>query len=93
MKRRKTAPAPDRRRSTLRRQVNEAFCDPDGRLSIAKTIAVFAQIAVLYQMGRTWDTLIERDGTVLLIVLAFLIVPDALKKFIAMKYSGAAPTK
>lgn len=78
----------EKRKAPLRRQMNEAFCAPDGRLSITKTIAVFAQIAVLYHMGRSFDLLIVNWDS-LLVVLTFLIAPDVLKKVITLKYGAA----
>ena len=74
---------------TWRRQFNESFCDPTGHFSITKTIAVAAQIAVLYHFGRTFDTLIVTPES-LLIVLSFLIAPDIIKKALTMKLGGAA---
>ena len=80
----------EHRTQTFRRQVNESFCSPDGQVAITKVIAVFAQIAVLLHFGRSFDALIEKPES-LLIVLAFLIAPDAIKKFLAMKYGNGTP--
>lgn len=80
-------PKPERRKSTLRRQFNESFTDPQGRFSITKTIAVWAQISVLAHMNRTWDVLILHWDS-LAIVLTVLVAPDAVKKLISMKYGG-----
>jgi hypothetical protein len=77
----------ERRRSPLRRQFNDAFSTPDGRISLSKTIAVFAQIAVLFHFGRSFDALIERPES-LLIVLSFLVAPDIVKKALVMKLGG-----
>ena len=78
----------DRRRHLIRRQWNEAFCDPDGRFSIGKFLAIWAQIVVLAHMGTSWEKLIDKPET-LLIVLAFLIAPDLIKKALILKLGGA----
>lgn len=77
---------PERRNSPLRRQFNEAFCDPDGRVSVSKTIAVFSQIAVLFHMGKSFDLLIDKPET-LAVILTFLVAPDALKKWLSLRYA------
>ena len=77
----------ERRKHPLRRQVNEAFTDPQGRVSLSKVMAVFAQIAVLFHFGRTFDDLIDRPES-LLIVLSFLVAPDIVKKALALKLGG-----
>ena len=79
---------PDRRRAALRRQLNEAFLGPDGRVSLTKIIAIAAQTGVLYQAMQTWDRLIM-SWDVLTVVLVFLIAPDGLKKLVQMKYGTA----
>lgn len=73
---------------TWRRQFNESFCSPDGQFSITKTIAVAAQIAVLYHFGLAFGDLVERPES-LLIVLTFLIAPDIMKQALKMKLGGA----
>lgn len=78
----------ERRRSALRRQVNEAFTDPRGEFSVTKFLAVWAQIALLAHMNTSWEKLIDKPES-LLIVLTFLVAPDGFKKFLAMKYNGS----
>ena len=73
----------------MRRQVNEAFAGPDGEFSISKFLAVWAQIAVLAHMNLTWDKLLDKPET-LLIVLTFLIGPELFKKLVALKWNGSA---
>lgn len=75
----------ERRKSAIRRQFNAAFESPDGRISISKTIAVFSQITVLYHFGRSFDLLIPHPEMAL-ILLAFLVCPDLVKKIIAVRY-------
>ena len=78
----------EKRHSPIRRQFNESFLDPNGRFSLIKTIAIAGQIACLYQFGKHFETLIDKPES-LLIVVAFVIAPDMLKKLITMKYGGA----
>ena len=78
----------NRRHSAFRRQVNEAFCDPNGAFSIGKFLSVWAQIAVLAHMNTSWERLIDKPES-LGIVLAVLVTPDILKKMLAMKYGGS----
>lgn len=77
----------EKRDSPLRRQVNEAFLGPDGRVSLTKIIAIAAQVGVLYQAMQTWDRLIL-SWDVLTVVLVFLIAPDGFKKLVQMKYAA-----
>ena len=78
----------EKRSSPIRRQWNEAFCNPNGQFSVGKFIAVWAQISVLAHMNRVFDQLIAKPET-LAIVLTFLIAPDIFKKVIAMKYGNS----
>ena len=75
------------RHSPFRRQINEAFCDPNGAFSIGKFLAVWAQIAVLSHMNLWWEKLIDKPES-LLIILSFLIAPDIIKKALVMKLGG-----
>ena len=86
--------APERRAvpPTWRRQFNESFCSPDGHFSVTKTVAVAAQVMVLYWTGRLMEKLIDKPES-LLIMLCFLIAPDIIKKALTMKLGGAAPVK
>jgi hypothetical protein len=77
-------PKPERRGHPMRRQVNEAFCGPDGRFSIGKFLMIWTQIVVLGHMGTSWERLIDKPET-LAIILLFLIAPDLLKKALVMK--------
>ena len=78
----------EQRKSPLRRQLNQAFCDRDGNFAPSKFLAIWAQIAVLSHMNIWFDKLLDKPET-LLIILAFLIAPDFIKKFLTMKYGGA----
>lgn len=80
-------PTPEKRGSPIRRQWNEAFVGQDGRFSIGKFIAIWAQIVVLGHTGTSWDRLIDKPES-LAIVLTFLIAPDVFKRLLAMKYGN-----
>ena len=71
---------------TWRRQFNQSFQTPDGNFSITKTIAVAAQVMCLYWVGMLMEELIDRPES-LLILLAFMIAPDIVKKALNMKLS------
>lgn len=79
----------ERRRSPLRRQVNEAFCSPDGSLSPMKTIAIFAQISVLWHLNLHFLEIVTRWDS-LVVVLTFLIAPNTVHKMAALKFGGTA---
>lgn len=75
----------ERRKSTLRRQFNESFCDERGHIAIAKAIAVAGQAMVLFYTGWHFKDMLAQPET-LFVCLAFIIAPDVVKKFINMKY-------
>ena len=75
---------PERRKSAFRRQVNAAFCDPNGEFSIKKFLVIWTQIVVLGHMGTSWDKLLDRPES-LAIVLCVLIAPELISKFLSMK--------
>ena len=80
------------RTQLLRRKLNDQFYgfgDPDGNFSWSKFVAVWGQIAVLFQFGRNFDMLLDKPET-MLIMLAFVISPEILKKFLALRYGGSA---
>jgi len=83
----------DNRRSTLRRQFNESFCDATGQVAVAKIIAIAGQIMLLFHTGRSFDKLLGQPEA-LLVCLSFIIMPDIVKKIITMKYgNGHTPEK
>ena len=79
----------EKRKGTLRRQFNEAFCNPDGSFAITKTVAVFGQISALYHFNTNFVALLDKWDS-LLVIMGFVIAPDVVKKVIAMKYGGSA---
>ena len=79
----------DKRTHPMRRQFNEAFCNPNGQFSVGKFLATWAQIAILAHMNVWFDKLLDKPES-LLIILSFLIAPDIIKKALVMKLGGAA---
>lgn len=75
---------------TWRRQFNESFSSPDGQFSVTKTVAIAAQIMVMFHTGRAFDTLILHE-TSLFICLSVLIAPDLAKKLMTMWFSRLRP--
>ena len=75
---------------TWRRQFNESFCSPDGQFSVTKTIAIAAQIMVMFHTGRSFDTLILHEAS-LFICLSVLIAPDLAKKLMTMWFNKVTP--
>jgi len=79
--------AKELRKSSLRRQFNESFCDATGQVAIAKVIAIAGQIMLLYYTARYFGDLIAKPES-LVWCLLFIIAPDVLKKLITMKYGN-----
>jgi hypothetical protein len=77
---------PEKRRSPVRRQFNESFCDQNGNFSMTKTIAIASLVMLLYHTGKSFDKLIPAWDS-LMVCLSFLICPDLIKKWLTMKYS------
>ena len=77
----------EHRKSPIRRQFNEAFCSPDGTVSISKVLAVVTQVGVLNHFMLGFDKVVANPES-LLVILTFLIAPDVIKKAIAMKYGA-----
>jgi hypothetical protein len=82
------AKSPERRSQHFRRQVNQVWSDPDGRFSISKFIATWAQISILAHLNVWFEKTLDKPET-LLIILSFLIAPDMIKKALSMKLGGA----
>ena len=74
---------------TWRRQFNESFENADGSFSPSKALAILGQGALLVQMNLHFEALI-RTWDALLLVTGFVIMPEIVKKFLAMKYGGSA---
>jgi len=84
----KPAALVDQRKSPMRRQWNEAFCDPEGNFSISKFITVWAQVMFLFQAGRHFEELIKHSDA-LWVVAVVLVAPELLKKLMAIKGGSA----
>ncbi len=80
----KRPPKPELRTHPMRRQLNEAFCDPSGAFSVGKFMAVWSQIAVLSHMNIWFEKLVDKPES-LFIVLAFLIAPNLVSKWLTLK--------
>ena len=87
-------PTLEKRRSPVRRQFNESFEGPDGKFSILKAIAVFAQISALYQFNYWFDALIVNSLT-MLVVMSFIIAPHLIVRLAGQRLGGsdAVPSK
>ena len=76
------------RTQVVRRGLNDQFYgfgNGDGTFSWSKFVAVWSQIALLFHFGKSFEALISKPDT-LLVILAFLITPDLVKKIVSMKY-------
>jgi len=78
----------ERRVSPLRRALNDAFRDPQGRFSVSKVIAVWGQALCGWLLIHHAEKIIEHWDA-LALLLAFLIAPDIGKKWLTMHYLGA----
>ena len=78
----------ERRERVWRRQFNQSFMDEHGNVMIAKVIAVAAQIVVLYYTASLFPDMLSKPET-LLICLGFLIAPDAVRKWLNLKYGAS----
>ena len=77
----------EKRSSTLRRQVNQSFCDEYGNVIVTKVIAVMGQTMLLYFTARYFGDMLYTPET-MLVCLSFIIAPDLVKKVISMKYGN-----
>jgi len=75
----------ERRESTLRRQINESFNNPNGTFSPSKAIAIVGQAVILAHTSIAFGELIKHYES-LLICFAFIVCPDLIKKIVNMKY-------
>lgn len=73
---------------TWRRQFNESFETPDGSFSPSKALAIMGQAALLVQLNLHFESLIK-SWDALMLVCGFVIMPEIVKKFLAMKYGGS----
>lgn len=79
------------RTQIVRRKLNDAFygfSDPEGNFSWSKFVAIWGQIAALFQFGRNFDLLIDKPES-LIIMLTFIISPEIFKAFLKLKYGAS----
>ena len=73
------------RTQVMRRQFNESFTDPSGRLSWSKLAAAAGQVICGYLLLHHAEYIIERWDA-LAILLTFMIAPELAKRVILSKY-------
>lgn len=78
----------EKRRSTLRRQINELGMR-DGEVQESKLWAQLGKTLCAWLIWKHAEALIGH-WEVLLVLLAFLIVPEVAKKAITMRFAGGA---
>ena len=76
---------PEKRLHPMRRQLNEAFCSPDGSFSPSKMIAFAGQVVALYHFNDNFVLLMDKWDS-LTVILSFIIAPELVKKIVAGKY-------
>jgi hypothetical protein len=82
----------EQRVSPIRRQFNQAFCDPNGDFNIGKFLVLWTQIGILAQAMRFFEDLIAKPES-LLVILTFLIAPEIIKKALVLKLGGQTTTE
>jgi hypothetical protein len=86
-----TMPGSNRRRSIMRRDMNDLIRSPDGKVSEAKMNTVLFKAAMLYVFLK-YTQLILADWMLLAVFVTTLVAPDLMKKVLAQK-AGLATTK
>ena len=75
---------PERRKASVRRDLNDLVRSPDGKVSEAKGGAVIFKTAMIYVFIQKIDAILA-DWMVLAIFVTAFIAPDLLKKVLTMK--------
>lgn len=75
---------PERRKASVRRDLNDLVRSPDGKVSEAKGGAVIFKTAMIYVFIQKIDAILA-DWVVLAIFVTAFIAPDLLKKVLTMK--------
>lgn len=75
---------PERRKATVRRDLNDLVRSPDGKVSEAKGGAVLFKTAMLYIFVQKIDAILA-DWMILAIFVTTFIAPDLLKKVLSQK--------
>lgn len=83
---------PERRKSILRRDLNDLVRDPSGRVSEAKTYAAVFKGAMVYVFLKHTE-LILKDWMVLAVFVTAMIAPDVLKKILSMRAGASVEEK
>jgi hypothetical protein len=79
--------AVERRTQSLRRDLNDLFRGPDGKISGSKVGTYVGQyVAAHMLLGNQEDVIAHWDSLAVLFLV--LIAPEAYKRLLAMKYSG-----
>lgn len=78
---------PDRRKVSVRRDLNDLVRSPDGKVSESKGGAVLFKTAMLYVFITEIKTILS-DWMILAIFVTAFIAPDLLKKVLTMKLGG-----
>lgn len=84
--------APERRKSTCRRDWNDAIRDESGRISMTKVGTASAQIMAFYYLAVHWEPLLK-SAELLLVVFLILTAPEMLKRLMNLKYGGGTDKK
>lgn len=82
--------SPEKRRSVLRRDLNDLVRTPDGHLSTAKIGTLVAQWLSVKLILQHSETIIKNWDS-MLVLFSVLIAPELVKKVINMKYGNNAP--
>ena len=78
---------PERRKSVLRRDLNDAVRSDDGRFSESKAWAGVGKLICVYLLLIYTDAVLHTEYT-LVTLLAFVIAPDLVKRVIGAKYGS-----
>jgi hypothetical protein len=82
---------PDKRHSTLRRNVNDLFMR-DGQVEEAKLLSVIGKGLCCWLIVAHTDVVLQTENT-LITLLLFLIMPDLLKKWLSMRFGATEDKK
>ena len=79
----------DKRKVSIRRDLNDLVRGLDGKVSAAKTSALLGQGIAAYLLLAHSQTVLERWDA-LAILLTILVAPDSFRKVVNLKYSAGA---
>lgn len=81
-------PLAEKRKSTLRRDLNESVRAPDGTFSEAKAWSNVGKLLCAWLIVGYTEMVLKTEYT-LFTLLLFLIAPDLIKKFLVLRLGGA----